>query len=121
MPKPRKKERRISRFQQYAIGSDHLPGLSKLVEEMGETGQIVGKIMGLGHMGEHWDGKEELRIRLQNELADLMAAVLFVNEKNYLDAKAIRKRTEMKLKRFNRWHANVQAGRDPNDNGDKKK
>lgn len=111
-----KKERRLSRHQQYGIGSDHIPGLSKFIEEAGEANQIIGKIMGLGHMGKHWDGKN-LKVHLEDELADLTAAILFVRKHNNLNYRKIEKRIQKKFDRFERWHFNVQEGRDPNDDG----
>lgn len=107
-------KRRIS--QQYAIGSDHIPGLSKFIEEVGEALQIVGKLMGLGRFGKHWDGKN-LKTELEDEMADCIAAIDFVISKNNLNMTRIEARAKKKCERFRRWHDNVQAGRDPNDNG----
>lgn len=109
----------------YAIGSDHFPGLSKLVEENGEVGdahadfllaksvgrvgQVAGKIMGLGHMGEHWDGSV-LKTRIEDELADLVAAAIFFAENNGLDTDRMAERQAEKLSTFRRWHgAHVDA------------
>jgi hypothetical protein len=104
----------------YAIGSDHYPGLSKLVEELGEAGerlaeallarqigrteQVLGKLLGLGHDGDHWDGSN-IRERLQEELADLAAASAFYICANGLDAGAITKRAQEKAALFAKWHA----------------
>lgn len=109
-------KRRISEHQQYAIGSNHIPGLSKFIEEVGETLTIVGKLMGLGRFGKHWDGKN-LKRELEDEMADTLAAATFVMEKNQLNLGRIEARMQKKLARFNRWHTNVQEGRDPNDGG----
>ena len=87
----------------YAIGSTHCPGLSKLVEEAGEVQQVVGKIVGFGGFGRHWDGSD-LRERLVEEIGDVMAACVFVTEANGLDISAIQKRVEEKLNTFRRWH-----------------
>lgn len=91
----------------YAIGSNHWPGLSKLIEEAGEVLQVAGEIQGLGTSHEspnrHWDGSE-LRERLIEELADLTAAIIFVRHHCKLDAEQWRQRTEEKLKLFNEWH-----------------
>lgn len=100
----------------YAIGSDFLPGLSKLIEETGELGQVAGKVIGLGHMGDHWDGTN-LEDRLVEEAADVQAAILFFCRHSNLDHQAILTRTAKKLALFERWHSNIQAGRDPNDDG----
>lgn len=102
----------------FSIGSPNLPGLSKLVEEMGEVQQVVGKIMGLGHAGDHWDGTN-LKDRLEEELADNMAAICFVAAANDLDLDKILARSVAKQDTYGRWHINVLAGRDPYDDGDK--
>lgn len=88
----------------YAIGSKHWPGLSKLAEEAGEVMQVVGKILGTGGESAHWDGSD-LRVRLVEELGDLIAATEFVAEMNGLDVVAIVERSRTKLDTFRRWHA----------------
>lgn len=87
----------------YSIGSTHCPGLSKLVEEAGEVQQVVGKIMGLGGFGQHWDGSD-LRARLVEEMGDVMAACQFVAEANGLELRRVRERALVKLETFRRWH-----------------
>lgn len=95
----------------YAIGSDHCPGISKLVEEAGEVQQVAGKIMGAGGLVEHWDGSD-LRHRLVEEMGDLLAAVAFVVEANGLDVMALEQRRQKKLMTFRTWHAEA-LPRDP--------
>lgn len=68
----------------YSIGSDAWPGLSKLIEECGETIQVAGKLMGTGGAVEHWDGSN-LGDRLIEEIGDLQAAIEFFVETNDLD------------------------------------
>ena len=102
----------------FRIGSDYLPGLSKLTEECAETLVEIGKIEGLGSMGQHWDGKGSLRVRLEEEIADTIAAQNFVIAKNKLNRKKIKARAKEKLRKFNRWHRNIQKGRSPTDDGD---
>lgn len=87
----------------YSIGSNLWPGLSKLTEESGEVGQVVGKLIATGGKPAHWDGTN-LRERLQEEIADLMAACFFVMEANGLDEEAMRTRHQQKLALFHRWH-----------------
>ena len=53
----------------YSIGSDHWPGLSKVIEECGEVIQAAGKIIAANGDGQHWDGSD-LRQRLEDEIAD---------------------------------------------------
>jgi hypothetical protein len=105
---------RVSR--DYGIGSDHIPGLSKLLEEAGEVIQVGGKVMGVGTLGVHWDGSE-LDLRLEEEIGDLFAAAEFFTSHNHLNRQAIRKRAADKLAIFEKWHRNIQEGRDPNDDG----
>lgn len=101
----------------FGIGSNKFAGLSKLTEEMAETQVEIGKIVGAQTMEDHWDGKGKLRRRLEDEIADTLAAQTFVVQKNRLNMKRIEKRTASKLKKFHKWHNNIQAGRDPNDDG----
>lgn len=88
----------------FAIGDHDWPGISKLVEECGETLQICGKLMGTGGQREHWDGAGDLRARLENELADLQAAIAFVCRVNELDHDRMATRFAKKMVRFERWH-----------------
>jgi len=87
----------------YSIGSNHWPGLSKLIEEAGEVQQVVGKLIATGGKTKHWEGSD-LRERLQEELGDLIAACFFVMEANSLDEETIRSRHQAKLMLFHRWH-----------------
>lgn len=107
----------VDRGIPFGIGSDKFPGLSKLTEEMAETQVEIGKIIGAQTLGDHWDERGKLRTRLEHEIADTLAAQQFVAEKNGLNLKAIQKRAAKKLDKFHKWHDNIQAGRDPNDNG----
>jgi NTP pyrophosphatase (non-canonical NTP hydrolase) len=91
----------------YSIGSDHCPGLSKLAEEAGEVVQVVGKVIGFGSLGDHWDGSN-LRERLEDELADLSAAIQFVALANNLNFERIDSRWSKKLALFQKWHAEQQ-------------
>lgn len=93
----------MSNAGSYSIGSDHLPGLSKLVEELGECGQVAGKIMGRGGFGQHWDGSD-LKARLEEEIADVQAAMVFFSHANDLDVDAICARIREKSETFGRWH-----------------
>lgn len=104
-----------------SIGQKQLPGLSKMVEENGEALQVIGKIQQIGHWGLHWDGKKKtLKERLEDEMADQLAAIRFFIEVNGLEREKIYVRSDTKMAKFRRWHKNVLAGRLPNDNGDKK-
>ena len=99
----------------YSIGSNMWPGLSKLIEESGEVQQVVGKLIATGGKTKHWDFPD-LRECLQEEIADLMAACLFVIEANGLDENVMRDRSRVKLALFHRWHVE-QADSVPPPNG----
>lgn len=87
----------------YSIGSNHWTGISKLIEEAGEVSQVCGKILGTGGVVEHWDGTN-LKTRLEEELADLTAAIAFVVARNNLDFLAVQQRASKKLTTFGEWH-----------------
>lgn len=102
----------MSTGQQYNIGSDHCPGLSKLIEECGECLQVAGKIIGFGGFGEHWDGSN-LQERLMEEMADLEAAIMFVKARNLAGPEAFtafRERVQQKYDLFCKWHWEVEHG-----------
>lgn len=87
----------------FAIGDKEWPGISKLIEECGETLQVCGKLIATGGEERHWDGSN-LHKRLEDELADLKAAILFVCDENCLDGEQFEVRVQKKLARFRRWH-----------------
>jgi NTP pyrophosphatase (non-canonical NTP hydrolase) len=89
--------------QGFAIGSETWPGISKLVEELGEVAQVAGKLIATGGAAEHWDGTN-LRVRLEDELADLEASIAFVIRRNQLDSGRMAERRDAKLRLFNDWH-----------------
>jgi len=80
--------------------AEHYKGIFKLIEECGEVLQIAGKLGPFPH-GRHPDGGEDLRERLQKELADLQAAILYVQIENKLNPMTLRR--EYKLANFNSW------------------
>ena len=89
----------------FSIGSKVWPGTSKLIEEMGELQQVLGKLMGTAGQAAHWDGTD-LRERLIDELADLQAAINFFQGKNLTtaDDDRIERRRCEKLHTFCAWH-----------------
>jgi hypothetical protein len=84
----------------FNIGSHTWPGVSKVIEEAGEVIQVAGKLLATGGDTRHWDGQGSLRSRLQQEVADLQAALDFVCEVNKLKTKSRRAR---KLALFRKW------------------
>ena len=87
----------------FALGSTLLPGLSKLMEEAGEIVQVGGKMLQVGNDGPHWDGSI-LRLRMEEDLGDITAAIEFFIEYNDLDSQRIGARAIEKLALFVKWH-----------------
>lgn len=86
----------------FAIGDKKWPGVSKLVEEIGELGQVLGKLMGSRGETDHWSGN--LLDMLYDEMGDVLGAIHFVAEYCKLDWERIEKRATMKLMKFRRRH-----------------
>lgn len=90
----------------FSIGAKRWPGVSKLIEEAGELLQLLGKFMQTPD-GDHWDNSLyplSLKERLQNEMADLAAAIEFVIRHGEFDVAALSKRKGEKLAKFELWH-----------------
>lgn len=91
----------------YGIGSDHWPGVGKVIEESGELGLVFGKLFGSGGNLAHWSG--DLGQMMQDEIADLRAALEFMTEANapLRTEDAIRymeRRYLWKFALFSSWH-----------------
>lgn len=82
--------------------SEQWRGIFKLLEEMGELQQVLGKL-GPFPDGEHPDGEKHLSLRLCDELADVLAAIRYFIEINNLDLDKIMMRTDIKLDKFVHW------------------
>ena len=80
----------------------HNKGISKLVEETGELSEILGKISAAGFGISPYTGIN-LTERLQEELADVLASIDFLIEKNNLNDDEIQKRRRMKYCKFVKW------------------
>lgn len=87
----------------FSIGSDRWPGIAKLLEECNEVGQVCGKLIGSHGEVMHWDGTN-LKVRLEEEIGDVLAAVAFVTKHCQLDVAAVVDRRDTKLDRFESWH-----------------
>lgn len=85
-----------------AIGADTWPGLLKLIEECGEVQQRAAKILAFPFAEVHPDGTN-LKECLEDELADLSAAIQYVIGKNKLSTARIGDRRVQKWARFERW------------------
>lgn len=77
-------------------------GLAKLAEECGELLQIVGKKIAYPE-GDHPDQVGDLDFRLELEMADVYAALAFVQWKMELSSAYIDMRVRDKLKLFKQW------------------
>jgi NTP pyrophosphatase (non-canonical NTP hydrolase) len=86
----------------FAIGDRVWPGVSKLVEEIGELGQVLGKLMGSRGNIHHWSGN--LRDKLHEEIGDVLGAIRFVIIHGALDPDVIEFRARKKYEQFEKWH-----------------
>lgn len=80
-------------------------GLAKLIEECGELVQVAGKRLAYYSTDEHPDGGGPLSTRLEDEIADVIAAATLVAELHGLDEERIGERTRAKYATFRAWHA----------------
>lgn len=81
-------------------------GLAKLVEECGELTQVAAKKMACPNTDEHWDGAGSLKTRLEEGIADVIAACGCVMLTHQLDEEKILSRAMLKISTFQQWHAN---------------
>lgn len=90
----------------FSIGSGVWPGTSKVIEEMGELQQVLGKLIAVAGDTQHWDG--DLRKKLVEEIGDVCAALLFFQAENLTldEVKQVAERIEKKVVLFRQWHAN---------------
>lgn len=80
-------------------------GLAKLIEECGELQQVAGKMLAYYHHDRHPDGGPPLRERLEDEAADVLAAIELVTSKFRLDRSRIDGRYYLKRDLFKKWDA----------------
>jgi NTP pyrophosphatase (non-canonical NTP hydrolase) len=91
---------------EFSIGGKVWPGASKLIEEMGELQQVLGKLIGSHGEIDHYDGTD-LEKRLVDEIADVLAAIAFFRRQNLSangPAQSIESRFGKKLALFEKWH-----------------
>ena len=81
----------------------HCDGLTKLIEECGELSQIAAKKQAYFNTDIHPDGKGSMKRRMEEEMADVMAACIFVAEKFGLDQEFLEARVQKKLALFKSW------------------
>ena len=80
-------------------------GLTKLIEECGGLITECAKKVSFPSTDIHPDGKGSMEQRMEDEIADVVAACRFVIKQHRLDSLAIKKRTETKLALYEKWHA----------------
>jgi NTP pyrophosphatase (non-canonical NTP hydrolase) len=83
-------------------------GLTKLMEECGELVQVSAKLVAYPG-GAHPDGNGPLRERLEDEMADVLAACEVVTDLHGLDEVRIRMRVAAKVARFIQWAEDPEA------------
>ena len=79
-------------------------GLIKLLEELGELSQVAAKKLAYMDTDTHPDGGEPLSKRLENEMADVTAAISFVAKTFSLDTARIDALVLEKLAQYIDWH-----------------
>lgn len=87
-------------------------GMVKLIEECSELSQALAKKLAYYTTDEHPDGGPPLSARIEDEIADVMAACSFVVEMHGLNRGRIAARITTKMATFRGWQA------DPNNNQD---
>lgn len=85
-------------------------GLAKLLEELGELSQVAAKRLAYFHTSTHPDGAGDLNERMEAEMADVAAAMAFVQQQFGLNVQAIDSRAYAKLELFQQWHADADNG-----------
>lgn len=89
----------------YQFNDPRWPGLAKVVEEMGELNQVIGKLMTCGgELVYPWGEKESFKDKFEEEIGDVLGALFFfMNTCPEVDAKAIINRASIKSELFTIW------------------
>lgn len=69
-------------------------------EECAEVSQEISKILRFG-----WT--EEAKVRLENEIGDLMALVDFLTYHDFIDTNALSERMIVKMDKLSKWSRNI--------------
>jgi NTP pyrophosphatase (non-canonical NTP hydrolase) len=77
--------------------------LIKLIEEAGELQQALAKKLAYLNTDDHPDGKGSLKLRIEEEIADVLAAIYLVVGELCLDDKHINGRSATKLQIYTDW------------------
>jgi len=91
----------------YCIGSDDWNGLSKLIEELNELGEVCGKLIGSEGDTNHWTG--DLRKKFVEEIGDVQAAMNFFVDKNFsiTEKVDIARQAGEKYTTFTKWDKEI--------------
>lgn len=92
----------------FQLGSDIWPGLGKFVEEAAEALTVLGKLIATGGNREYWEGRD-LKLDIEEEVADVWAAMQFLITHNDLSIDSIGQRKHRKLALYEKWAA-AEAG-----------
>ncbi len=91
----------------FKISSEKWAGVAKVIEEMGELGCELGRLMAVdGNAETHWKG--DIRPAILDETADVLAAISFFIGKNFTDEELeyVMNRSDVKLNMFAQWMEN---------------
>lgn len=90
----------------YMLSCKEFPGLAKVVEESGELGQVFGKIMSCGGLRFNPWGGADLGAKLDEEAADLLAALTYmIVNCPHIDEDIVFNRAHRKIALFEEWGA----------------
>ena len=91
----------------YCIGSDDWNGLSKLIEELNELGEVCGKLIGSEGNTNHWTG--DLRKKFIEEIGDVYASLNFFTTKNFTlqERELVIKQMNIKEEKFEMWDKEI--------------
>jgi hypothetical protein len=93
-----------------------LEELGELSKEIGELTQVLAKKLAYPDKEDHPDGKGDLNERIENETADVTAAIRFVTTELKLNQDRIAQRVSLKLGLYRQWH-NKPTTQDPSGRG----
>lgn len=88
----------------FGFGTDAWPGAAKLLEEMGEVIQVLGKLIVNSGSTNYWNDRD-LHQLLIEELGDLSATIIFFCEQNLSvgDRNRVAERAQNKLNKYATW------------------
>lgn len=90
----------------FVIGSDKLPGLAKLLEEMAELSQVLAKFITTDGTADYWSGLN-LEEAMIEEMGDVLCALHYFADYNLSGAQleAVIARRDAKIAKYEHWHS----------------